>query len=263
MSRLAESTTTLVELLAAAGRPLWPEELRRLGSPTDADAVTSSEGLLVRREGRLGFRHELLRAAVYAGLADPAALHDRLADGIDPVEHVERAHHLALAGRGRECAAELAVAATRARDVGALDEAVELLQRAVEVHPEDGRLWLELEESCALAHRHHDMETAWAEALVAPARGGAPRRLVPPRPAVPHGHLPSRGVAARLPHGRETGHRLHRTARARRRPDRDGLGRRRGRVGRRLRAAAGRGVPAASTWARSCGPTPSRSRCKD
>jgi DNA-binding SARP family transcriptional activator len=166
LSRLPDSTTTLVELLAAAGRPLWPEELRRLESPTDADTVTSSEGLLVRREGRLGFRHELLRAAVYADLADPAALHDRLADGIDPVEHVERAHHLALAGRGRECAAELAVAAARARGVGALDEAVELLQRAVEVHSEDGRLWLELEETCALAHRHHDMETAWAEALV-------------------------------------------------------------------------------------------------
>ncbi|MEO6510716.1 MAG: transcriptional activator domain-containing protein, partial [Nocardioides sp.] len=165
VSRLPEPTTCLVEVLAAAGRPLWPEELRRLEAPTGSDVVASSEGLLVRREGRIGFRHELLRAAVYAGLADAAGLHDRLADGIDPSEHVERAHHLTEAGRPREAARELGSAALGARTVGALDESVDLLERAVALAPEDGRLWLELEETCAYAHRQHEMEAAWQQAL--------------------------------------------------------------------------------------------------
>jgi DNA-binding SARP family transcriptional activator/tetratricopeptide (TPR) repeat protein len=165
VSRLPEPTAALVGLLAAAGRPLWPDELRRLEVPGGVDLVAGSEGLLVRREGRIGFRHELLRAAVYAGLADPAGLHDRLADGIDPDEHVERAHHLEEAGRSREAARELAAAALRARTVGALDEAADLLGRAVVLDPADGMLWLELEETCAFALRHQEMETAWREAL--------------------------------------------------------------------------------------------------
>ena len=153
VSRLPDPTVAVVELLAAAGRPLRPAELRRLDVPTGADLVSGSEGLLVRRDGLLGFRHELLRAAVYAGLGDPVGLHDRLADGVDPGEHVERAHHLAAAGRRTESAAALAAAAAQARSVGALDEAAELLQRAVAATPDDGALWLELEEVFAWAHR--------------------------------------------------------------------------------------------------------------
>ncbi len=166
LSRLPESTVALVELLAAAGRPLWPAELRRLDLSTGADPVTGSDGLLARRDGRLGFRHELLRAAVYSGLPDPTGLHDRLADGIAPTEHVERAHHLARAGRARESGHQLAAAAAQARAVGALDEAAELLQRAVAVDPADGELWLELEEVYAWANRQPEMEAAWAEAIV-------------------------------------------------------------------------------------------------
>lgn len=165
VSRLPAPTVALVELLAAAGRPLWPAELRCLGASNHADAVATSEGLLVRREGRLGFRHELLRAAVYATLADAEGLHDRLADGIDPTEHVERAHHLAAAGRRQESARELTAAALRARAVGAVDEAIELMVQAVDLDPTDGGLWLELEESYALAHRRRDMDEAWQQAL--------------------------------------------------------------------------------------------------
>jgi DNA-binding SARP family transcriptional activator len=165
MSRLAGPTLDLVELVAAAGRPLDTEELRRLGVPAGPHLVAECEGLLVRRDGRLGFRHELLRAAAYAGCSDPAGLHDRLADGIDPTEHVERAHHLVAAGRRAESALELAAAGARARSVGALDEAAELFRGAVAADPDDGRLWLELEEVYAWSHRRDDMEAAWAEAV--------------------------------------------------------------------------------------------------
>lgn len=91
LGRLTPPTRELVELLAVAGRPLRPAELRRLGVPAGPEAVGGSEGLLVRRDGRLGFRHELLRAAAAAELADPADLSDRLAEAIEPAEHVERA----------------------------------------------------------------------------------------------------------------------------------------------------------------------------
>ena len=165
MSRLDAPTVEIVELVAAAGRPLNPAELGRLHVATGSNLVADCEGLLVRRAGRLGFRHELLRAAAYAGCSDPAGLHDRLADGIDPTEHVERAHHLVAAGRSTESAAELAAAGARARSVGALDEAAELLRGAVDAKPGDGLLWLELEEVYAWSHRQQDMEAAWAEAL--------------------------------------------------------------------------------------------------
>lgn len=165
LGRLPEATTAVVELLAAAGRPLTSAELRRLGVPVSSGVVASSEGLLTRRDGRVGFRHELLRAATYSGLTDPEGFHDRLADGIDPADHVERAHHLAAAGRTRESAHALAAGAAQARDVGALDEATELLRRAVENDPDDGALWLELEEMYALTDRRPELEAAWDEAL--------------------------------------------------------------------------------------------------
>ena len=151
LGRSSPEVRALANLLAAAGRPLWPEELKRLKVAVPADLITDSQGMLVRRDGRLGFRHELLRAAVYSDLPDPVALHDRLADGIDPSGHVQRAHHLALAGRVRESSVALAAAAAAARAVGALNEAAELLERAVQAAPDDGRLWLELQEVYAWA----------------------------------------------------------------------------------------------------------------
>ena len=79
-------TRGAVELLAVAGRPL------RAGPSCCASAVRrargaggGSEGLLAWRDGRLGFRHELLRAAGYAETcADPTPLHDRVADALRP-----------------------------------------------------------------------------------------------------------------------------------------------------------------------------------
>ncbi len=165
VSRLPRELVGVVELLAAAGRALRPGELRSLGVASGPDTLADSEGLLVRREGRLGFRHELLRQAVYAGLADPAALHDLLADGIDSQLHAERAHHLGLAGRSDEAAEAWAAAAHEARQVGALDEAAALLRRALALRAEDGSQWLELAEVLAWSSRRPEMEEAWAQAV--------------------------------------------------------------------------------------------------
>ena len=158
---------TLAGLLSVAGRPLARSELDGLGLaglPAAEEAALES-GLLVRSGGRLGFRHGLLREAVYAGLADPASLHDRVAMALDPGDRAGIARHLTLAGRSAEAAGHWAAAAEYARSVGALTEAAEFLSRATECAPGDGRLWLERQEVWAwLGHRDF-AEQAWEKAL--------------------------------------------------------------------------------------------------
>ncbi len=165
--RITPSATELVNALAVAGRPLTPTELERLDivDIDEAEDAAASEGLLVRRAGRLGFRHDLLREAVYADLRNPSRLHDRLASVVDPDQHADVAHHLETAGRQQEAARAWAAAASDARTVGALDAATDFLTRATALAPEDGQLWLELEEVCAWASRLTEMEEAWERAL--------------------------------------------------------------------------------------------------
>jgi DNA-binding SARP family transcriptional activator/tetratricopeptide (TPR) repeat protein len=157
----------LAGLLAVAGRPLTRSELDGLGVAglPDAEGAGTDSGLLVRTGGRLGFRHALLREAVYADLADPTSLHDRVAAALDPGDHVEMAHHLTLAGRAAEAGGHWAAAAAYARSVGALTEAADFLSRATECAPGDGQLWLELEEVWAWLGRRNSMEQAWERAL--------------------------------------------------------------------------------------------------
>jgi DNA-binding SARP family transcriptional activator/tetratricopeptide (TPR) repeat protein len=164
LGRLPRETVAVLELLAVAGRPLRGDEVVRLGGPAPAELVTASEGLLAWREGRLGFRHDLLRAAVRAGLDEVGALHDRVAGALDPDDRVEVAHHLAAAGRRSAAADAWAAAAARARSVGALTEAADLLSLATQHAPGDGRLWLELEEVWAWSGRRAEMEAAWETA---------------------------------------------------------------------------------------------------
>ncbi|HET6532740.1 MAG TPA: AAA family ATPase [Actinoplanes sp.] len=164
---LPAGARTLVHLLAAAGRPLSSRELDglALSDLALAEQTAGAEGLLVRRQGRLGFRHDLLREAVYADLPDPAPLHDRIVAALDPDDRAEIAHHLSRAGRADRAAREWAAAARYARSVGALTEAADFLTRALEAAPGDGGLWLELEEIWAWLGRTDEMESAWQRAL--------------------------------------------------------------------------------------------------
>jgi tetratricopeptide (TPR) repeat protein len=157
----------LIHLLAAAGRPLASGELDGLGLPEPgfAEQAASADGLLVRRDGRLGFRHDLLREAVYADLPNPAPLHERIAGALDPGDRAGIAHHLSLAGRHDRAAREWAAAAAYARSVGALTEAADFLRRAVELAPDDGGYWLEVEEIWAWLGRRTEMEAAWKRVL--------------------------------------------------------------------------------------------------
>ncbi|MFI5894062.1 ATP-binding protein [Actinoplanes sp. NPDC051513] len=164
---LTADAQMLINLLAVAGRPLAAAELDGLRVPGLglAEEAASADGLLVRRGGRLGFRHELLREAVYADLPNPAPLHDRIAVALDRRDPAEVAHHLSMAGRDDRAAQEWAAAAAYARSVGAVTEAAEFLSRAVGLTPDAGALWLELAEVWAWLGRRTEMEAAWERAL--------------------------------------------------------------------------------------------------
>ena len=167
IGRLPPTSQRLTELLAVAGRPLTRTELDRLpdvaGTAVAAEALAT--GLLVRHEGRLGFRHALLREAAYADLTDPAALHEEVAEAVDPALGAEAARHWELAGRTERAAACWAGAARYARTVGGLVEAAEALDRATDCSPDDPDLWLELQEVWAWLGNREQEDHAWRRAL--------------------------------------------------------------------------------------------------
>ena len=154
LSRLPEPTRG--RRRARSRRPggrCGPSELRRSRRRRrGGDIEAGSEGLLVRREGRLGFRHELLRDAVYAGLPDAGG----------PARPAGRRHR---PGRARRAGPPPGRGGTGARVGGRSwprrpprrGRSARSTRRpscssaAVAADPDDGALWLELEEVYAWA----------------------------------------------------------------------------------------------------------------
>ena len=162
-SRLSPSARRLLDLLAAAERPLTGSELVRLGDVAADETVAEllAGGLLTRTEGRLGFRHGLLREAAYVDVADPVPVHATLAEVVDPAQSAEVAGHWERAGRPDRAATAWVEVAAYARSVGALAEAADALARAVEHTPERGDLWIQLQEVHALLGRREESDKAW------------------------------------------------------------------------------------------------------
>ncbi len=166
----------LAEFVAVAGRELTREEISALPVASQADTATAAleTGLLFARSGGLGFRHALMREAVYADLPDPrrAWLHEQLAGSLArpsavPGRAAEVARHLRLAGRGQQAASHLAHAAAQARSVGALEQAGDFLQQALELVGEDTNLLVELAEIEAWRHRVEASDALFARAVTA------------------------------------------------------------------------------------------------
>ena len=133
IGRLGPAARLFTELAAVAGRDLDRAEvasLPLLASPAGAAAEALGSGLLRVRAERTGFRHDLLREAVYQDLPDPvrARLHAALAAwlrertprgggalrGAAP-NAAEIARHFRLAGRDDLAADQLVRAAAAAR----------------------------------------------------------------------------------------------------------------------------------------------------
>lgn len=160
-AHLGPEARRLAELLAIAGRDLTAPEIDALDL-ADRDAALRAgveAGLLRGAEGRVGYRHTLLRDAVAHDLpADRrAALHEQLAtclarvdqQGPAPARSAEIAHHLRAAGRDADAVGELRNAAAQARALGAMPETLAFLAEAVQLAP--SRPALRLEYAAALA----------------------------------------------------------------------------------------------------------------
>jgi DNA-binding NarL/FixJ family response regulator len=135
-------------LLVAAADPVGDPALvwraaERLGiSASAADAVEAEE--LLTLSPRVGFRHPLVRSAVYSS-AEPTErreVHRALAEATDPdIDPDRHAWHRAQAAAApdEEVATELERSAARAQARGGLAAAAAFLERAVELSPEPTR----------------------------------------------------------------------------------------------------------------------------
>jgi DNA-binding SARP family transcriptional activator/tetratricopeptide (TPR) repeat protein len=184
LAPLAGEARELIDLAAVAARALEPVELGALGlaDPDQSASQTLETSLLVTAEGRLGFRHALLRDAVFEEIAAPRArgLHRRWARALIDSEDAgaiprpaEAARHLRLAGADSDALPQLVRAAADARGVAALEQAVAYLEEALQIAPERADLWLEFAEVEAWRGLREQSETAFDRAL-ALLEGGPP-----------------------------------------------------------------------------------------
>ena len=170
---LDDDARTLAELAAVAGRDLEPGEVDLLpvAAPADACLQGVEAGLLAVREGRVGYRHALLREVMDTGLPEPRRvwLHEVLADvvarGGGTRRAAEIARHLRLAGRDDLAARHLVSAAADARALGAITEAADFLEEALRIRDSDPRIWLSLGEVEAWRGRHDASRRAFARAV--------------------------------------------------------------------------------------------------
>ncbi len=173
LARLPEDARALVATLAVAGRDLDAREASRRADVDLASALPPAEdqGLLVSTDTRVGFRHALLREAVYADMAgvERARHHERAADmlraGGSYARAAEAASHLRATGQLAAAGRLLVQAAVRARVLGALADATTLLRNATQALPDDPIPALELAEVLAWRGRSVDAQAAFAHAL--------------------------------------------------------------------------------------------------
>ena len=177
-ARLTPAARAVAELAAVAGRELSREERLALPleRPAQAAAAAIDSGLLASRDGRLGFRHALLRAAAYDDLPEPrrAELHEQLAGALETAGDVpaaELGRHLRLAGRDDAAVVHLERAGIEARRIGALAEAEAFLAEALEIRPGDPELLLELGEVMAWRRDWEAADRAFADAVSGLAPG--------------------------------------------------------------------------------------------
>jgi DNA-binding SARP family transcriptional activator len=197
VGRLGPAARLFTELAAVAGRDLDRAEvasLPLLSSPARAAAEALGSGLLRVHAERTGFRHDLLREAVYQDLPDPvrARLHEALAAWLrerTPRGGVPRgaarntaeiARHFRLAGRDDLAADQLVRAAAAARAVAALPAAAGYLGEAVSLTRAAGagpdpELLIELAEVQAWRGMLAESDEAFGQALelIAPDDDGA------------------------------------------------------------------------------------------
>jgi tetratricopeptide (TPR) repeat protein len=181
-ARLPEDARILVRTLAVAGRDLDPAEAAARAGVELSTALgpAEDEGLLLHRPDRLGFRHALLRDAVYADipLAERIERHAQAAEQLEAADTHERAAeaamHLRATGRIAAAGQLLLRAAAQARALGALADASDLLREATAALPDDAGAALELADVLAWRGRPADAHEAFDRALALLDAAGDP-----------------------------------------------------------------------------------------
>ncbi len=177
LGRLTPAARSLVDLVAAAGRPVELAEAAALVGaeelPEALDATLAAGLLAEDDDRRVRFGHELIREACYAELtpAHRAQAHHRLGEVLgrrSGRRAAEVARHHRLAGEPQAAGRYLAAAAQDARVLGALDEAAAYLAEAVSLAGDDpretGDLWLALAEVHSWRADRPAMDGAFGEA---------------------------------------------------------------------------------------------------
>jgi DNA-binding SARP family transcriptional activator len=175
LTSLPGEARKLVEIAAVAARSLRPPELAQLPlrDPDETAGEALESGLLSIADGAVGFRHALLRDAVYGELAEPRrrSLHRSWARALLAAEQAgaiprpaEAARHLRLAGADQGAVAQLVRAAADARALAALEQAVSYLEEALTIDRDRADLWLELGELEAWRLRRDQAEVAFERA---------------------------------------------------------------------------------------------------
>lgn len=178
LNRLDPSARLLVDLAAAAARPLEASEAASLvGADALNDALMNpaiAELLDLTSNRQIRFAHSLLREACYQEL--PAArsgrLHARLAEVLarrPGRSAAEVARHRRLAGDLAGSCSYLMVAASAARSLGALDDAAALLEEAAQLATgepsREADVWLAIADIEAWRGRRGAWEHAFGLAL--------------------------------------------------------------------------------------------------
>jgi DNA-binding CsgD family transcriptional regulator len=168
LDRLGEACRTAVLVAAVCGGDLLvtTRACARSGVEVDVLAEAEDAGLLSVRSGMIGFRHPLVRAAVYsrAGARERRAAHRAVADVLTDDDPDRRAWHLAEAvwEPDSEVSDVLAAAAERARVRTAYSVASGAFERSARLTPERHRRTERL---------FHAAETAWSAGLTERALG--------------------------------------------------------------------------------------------
>jgi DNA-binding CsgD family transcriptional regulator len=180
--RLPEETQSLLLFAAAEGSGELVTILRAAataGLGTDALRPAEEEGLVAVVDGRLDFRHPLVRSAVYQGatFSERQTVHTAFAETLDRSNLDRRAWHRAAtaAGVDDEIADELEAVADRASQRGGHAAAAAAFEKAAGLSPDDTnrtRRLLAAADAAWLAGR-----TDRARALVGDARRIAPAAL--------------------------------------------------------------------------------------
>ncbi len=176
LTPLSGDARKLIEIAAVAGRSVQSPELAHfpLRDPDEAAVEALQSGMLLVVDGVVGFRHALLRDAVYEEIAEPRrrSLHQSWAHALVVGEEAdgiprpaEAARHFRLAGADPEAVPLLIRAAADARALAALEQAVGYLEEALTIAPARADLWLEIGELEAWRIRRNAAELAFERAM--------------------------------------------------------------------------------------------------